>query len=1480
MKKLSILAIFLTFLSSVCLGRDFEYNGLVYTVISEDEMTAKLKEGYQKSTNSPYVAGNPGAAGHVEIPSIAYDGDAAYTVCSIPPHAFFNNEKITSVSIPSSVRIIDELAFCGCKSLEAVYIEEGLQSIEEHAFDWCKKLREIKLPTSLLKLGDWVFPDDTSMSDLILPPNLTEMGRFSVNNSNIKKVAIPSGFPVDLSTVFGREQEKCVEYPKESYLQEDGRIYSPDKTSLWYVSTSEEGNVSLPETVMEIGPYAFKDCDKVTALERSSELKHISEGAFFRCTSLESFDFPDTMEKIEDSTLAGCTSLVSVRMPASLRSIGTSAFQGCSVLTGVDIPQSVEIISGSAFSLCTGLISVVIPPGVKTISEYAFSGCNLSDITIPEGVECLDTYSLSGNSFESITLPESLTTIQNYALAECVNLKKLFVPHNVKSIGIDVVRGSYDLEQVVVGRNVENMTSQSFSGLIGLKKLAYPDNVLLTGVIKGAVRYPASDAVFEDGMIYDGTRSTLYFADIDTEGQVILHEGLQTIYPYAFTECHGITSVVMSNSIQEIGACAFKNCDNMRWLVAGNGLENLAGDALDGCTAISKLLWSDKCFIFLQNGCANIVYDSRLSIEYDKGLVYGHSEKDDVLLFCSPDFEGHATVRDGVNKIGKQAFESCQQLTSVELPESLTRIEDYAFLGADTLADLTVHAPVPPLCANDAFTSAMTEGKQTRLHLSPETALLYASVKPWSDFFDILTPGGKVFRLNDGQLSYACSEETHTASVLKDDSYQSFTGVSIPARVAVEENGEATFYKVEGIAPRAFDGCKDISVLTLGRNLKWIGESAFKNCTSIRSVKIPELIEEIPDSCFMYNYINNLELNDKIRRIGDNAFYSANLSSIAFPASLEEIGREAFTMCPFEEITFNEGLIRIGAGAFIGFIGSTHLKTVSFPSTLMEIGDGAFRYNQGLTTVNFNENLQKIGDRAFERCYIKTLSFPAGLKSIGESAFRDNSSIGAIYFNEGLETIGDYAFNGIYLVSGLKFPDSLKSIGDYCFENHSKSPALKYIDFGNGIEYIGKYAFASQTSLYDVHLPASMRIIDEYAFTESAIRNITMENGIETISDYAFKDCSGLLAVSFPASMKYVGKRAFENCISLTDVSFEDSDEPIDVADQAFLYTYIRSAYVGRPLPPNALATSATPSLSTIVVGGHSYVAPGSLSYQEALSNLVILDGVTEIQDNAFANCKVLGTVVIPPSVKKIGAGAFSFCNLKYLAIGHGIQDIAENAFSGNDKLENVYITAVEPPHAANSAFSSYAATLHVPSDSYDKYMDCPSCWYRFENSMERLVEPVLLSTESSVSADVVPGDSFQLTTTFTPEETTLQHLFYLSTNPDVASVDHHGVVTYHGNQSDDVEALSDASEPSDCEIQVYTLYADSPRASFRLEGILSEIESVSVDDSSDIQFDLSKPYEVYSMQGYRIFTGIETLEPGTYIIRQGNLSLKISLRR
>ncbi len=192
--------------------------------------------------------------------------------------------------------------------------------------------------------------------------------------------------------------------------------------------------VEIPDTVTEIGSYAFHNFLELKKINIPNSVTRIGQDAFYYCINLTSITIPNSVTSIGYGAFSWCSSLTSIAIPESVTSIESYAFSWCSSLTSITIPESVTDIKEASFSSCSSLTSIKLPNNLISIGSNAFHDC--SSLTIPESVTSIGNCAFDGcSSLTSITIPESVTSIGVEAFGYCGSLTNITIPKSVTSIG-------------------------------------------------------------------------------------------------------------------------------------------------------------------------------------------------------------------------------------------------------------------------------------------------------------------------------------------------------------------------------------------------------------------------------------------------------------------------------------------------------------------------------------------------------------------------------------------------------------------------------------------------------------------------------------------------------------------------------------------------------------------------------------------------------------------------------------------------------------------------------------------------------------------------------------------------------------------------------------------------------------------------------------------------------------------------------------
>ena len=535
---------------------------------------------------------------------------------------------------------------------------------------------------------------------------------------------------------------------------------------------------------------------------------------------------------------------------------------------------------------------------------------------------------------------------------------------------------------------------------------------------------------------------------------------------------------------------------------------------------------------------------------------------------------------------------------------------------------------------------------------------------------DITIGVEKYRRLDDFTFSgNSIKDYTGSASQLTLPAY--YDTVTVNSQDYTIEKDTGT--QITSIGSSAFKYCTSLTSITIPEGVTNIGISAFEDCTSLTSITIPEGVTSIRDDTF-YNCtsLTSITLPNSLTSIGEYAFRGCtSLTSITLPNSLTSIGEYAFSGCYALAIVYNNSNLKIVAGAI------TYGDVAQYAKEVVENGGVA----QGRFEVSNNVNYyingvtnEKVAIYVVDKG-VTTVTLAEDTTEINQYAFQSCTSLTSITIPEEVTSIGESAFRFCSRLTSITLPNSLTSIGDDAFHNCT---SLTSITLPNSLTSIGSNAFIYCSNLTSITLPNSLTSIGTYAFYNcSSLTSITIPEGVTSIGTYTFYNCSNLTSITIPKGVTSIGSSAFSGCYALAIV-YNNSN--LEIVAGATTYGGV-AQYAKEVVKNGGVAQGRIETTGNVKYYINSttgdYIALAPSIGRGAITSITLIEGTTEINQYAFYNCSNLTSITIPKGVTSIGDYAFRNCTslaTVTFAQGSQLESMGGYAFYDCSALQSIEI--------------------------------------------------------------------------------------------------------------------------------------------------------------------------------------------------------------
>ena len=542
------------------------------------------------------------------------------------------------------------------------------------------------------------------------------------------------------------------------------------------------------------------------------------------------------------------------------------------------------------------------------------------------------------------------------------------------------------------------------------------------------------------------------------------------------------------------------------------------------------------------------------------------------------------TVASGVTGISSYAFLDCENLESVLLSDTVTRVgeaEGNVFLGCGKLGTIEVDS------GNDCFWS--DEG----VLLGENCLYCYPAAK---------------------EDAYYCLPEDTWGNIYSG----AFAGADKLERLYIPEISNIDF--------PVFSGCNALTKLYLGGDEDFMREYEDMLLSDLPGENVSLFFGATAEQCAAGE-----DLDPSSGSAGENVTWRVEDGALILSGSgpMEDFG----------EYHADEDYWSLWSPPWWDWVGDGHpeenrrqIKRLVVEEGVTTAGAGAFRDLDGLESVSLPESLVSVGGYAFHNdILLPEVNIPAGVASIGDSAFENNTALAKVNIPGSVTTIGSWAFCDDTSLTEVEIPAGVVSIGNGAFYACTAlksfrvaegNPAYRSVDgvlfsadltelvsYGaghtassytvpEGVRRLHPSAFSYTAALEEVQLPDSLTEIEKWAFGHTGLKRVVLPRRLTALHHGVFGYCEALESVTLPLRLSAMEEEVFVNCTALKDIYYEGTEaqwqnltkDVKDAVPEGVLLHYEYDAYCAHE---NLTHHPAVP---------HGCTADGTVEYWECVS--------------------------------------------------------------------------------------------------------------------------------------------------------------------------------------------------------------------------------------------------------------------------------------
>ena len=960
--------------------------------------------------------------------------DNAVSDLVIGSYTFHNADRVRSLSFPAGIKSIGYDAFYSIDSLRTVTFAEGcqLEILYDYAFEANPVLETINLEAckQLTEIKRQAFQSCTSLRSITIPEAVTTFGGSIFNNAN--NIETMTFLAASVPNDFYRDRSKLTTLNIGAGVKRIGNAAFYNNKGLKHLNISDDVDG------LEIGEYAFSECDSLTTISLPAGVSKLESYAFLGIDCLTSFTFAEgsRITEIPCECFNSCKNLETITLPNSVQKMGYRVFWYCHALKEVIFGTGLTEMDTDdewTFGSCENIEKIVLPginyPFKRTLHLPSTAVVYVNPLLVEtyRTTDFTKNYRIMaiGSTTEyAVTTTEGGQLQSRVPESQAQYALKLTVTGPLNGTDIDYLHTNFPLleeldlknARIVAGGDPYHQWNVSGNGTATIETWYGP--------------WPTEDNVISRCMFYNmpTLRSLSMPKDATKIGEWAVGQDRNQTYR--------LKTIELPAGVTEIGQCAFQYT-GIEEVTVPAGVTRLEPHTFSYCKNLKKATLPDG-ITFIGNDCfredrelldvnipANVEtieqYAFYLNDKRNTPIVFPSTLKTiGHYAFCENRRVKSVTFSNGLETIGSRAFSDCNDIESISLPETVTTMYDRAFQSCDSITQFTFPSSI----------TAVPEAVLYHCDKLQSVTLAAGTTSIADDAFENCP------QLSDMNLA----EQTSLTSVGNYAFFNTgFVNVTLPN--SITDMGWAVF-----------QNCKKLESINVPTGIDYVPYDYCEDCNNLRSVQMHDGIRTIRHDAFLNcDSLVNIELNDQITSIENRAFQRCQkLNLPKLPDALTNLEYQAFhlTSSFTTPITIPAGVTYIGDNCFNG----SAIKTVVMHDGLT-LGGGVFRNNDSLSSVRLPQDLTTIPNHTFYKCGgLKQIDLPETLTRIEYSAF-DLSGLESIELPENLTHIGSYAFASTQLTS-FRMPDGFTGTdyGSYflAYNYHLKSAHL-----GRNMDYTG-----------------------------------------------------------------------------------------------------------------------------------------------------------------------------------------------------------------------------------------------------------------------------------------------------------------------------------------------------------------------------------------------------------------------------------------